>query len=320
MNRRELLGSALAMLCATPRVVALSERNARIGWLELNASADNLGIFEQAMARRGWTRGTTFSLEYRSGEGKPERLASVCADLVRLPVDVIVAPGAAEVLAAKSATKSIPIVMARVDEPVARGLFGSFAQPGRNVTGVASARRELNARLLSLVHELAPRVSRVAVLWDSTDPGHRDTLADLRVAARKVNVSLNAVDVQQYTDVEPAFATIKRQGNKVLVVPWSSMLVPRWIADLALTHGLALASTSPGYVYDGGLIACTDDWNAVFDRVAAFVDKILKGARPTELPVEVSAKFKLIVNAKTARTLKLAIPQSILVHADAVID
>jgi ABC-type uncharacterized transport system substrate-binding protein len=111
----------------------------------------------------------------------------------------------------------------------------------------------------------------VAVLWDSTDSGHHDTLNDLRVAARKINVTVNAVDVQQYTDVEPAFAAIKRQGNKVLVVPSSTMLVPRWIADLALTHGLALASTSPGYVYDGGLIAYTDDWNAVFERVATFV-------------------------------------------------
>jgi putative ABC transport system substrate-binding protein len=141
----------------------------------------------------------------------------------------------------------------------------------------------LNGKLLSLVHELIPGATRVAVLWDSTDSGHHNTLNDLRVAARKLNVTVNAVDVQQYTDVEPAFAAIKRQGNKVLVVPSSTMLVPRWIADLALTHGLALASTSPGYVYDGGLIAYTDDWNAVFERVATFVDRILKGAKPADL-------------------------------------
>ena len=246
-------------------------------------------------------------------------MAAVATELIRVPVDVIVAPGTQEALAAKNATKSVPIVMAGVDDPVARGLVASLARPGRNITGIASARRELSGKLLSLARELAPGSSRVAVLWDSTDPDHRVILGDLRAAAKTSNVSLSAVEVQQYTDVEPAFATIKRQGSKILLVPPSSMLVPRWIADLALTHGLALASTSPGYAYEGGLMAYTDDWNAVFERVATFVDRILKGAKPEDLPVELPAKFKLIVNAKTARSLKLTIPQSILARADAVI-
>lgn len=319
MNRREFLGSALGTLCISSSVGAQSDRNPRIGWLDLNSTAENIGIFEQAMARRGWTKGTTFGLDYRGGEGKLERLASVSVELVRLPVDVIVAPGTSEALAARNATKTVPIVMARVDDPVARGLVSSFARPGRNVTGVASARQELNGKLLSLVHELAPSAPRVAVLWDSTDSGHQSMLNDLRAAARKINVSLNAVDVQQYTDVEPAFAAMKRQGIKVLAVPSSTMLVPRWIADLALTHGLALASTSPGYVYEGGLIAYTDDWNAVFERVATFVDRILKGAKPADLPVEIPAKFRLIVNLKTARALKVTVPQSIIARADAVV-
>jgi putative ABC transport system substrate-binding protein len=320
VNRREFLGGALGTLCVPSVVVAQADRTRRIGWLDFSSSAENLGIFEQAMAGRGWTKGKAFSLDYRGGEGKIERLAAVTTELIRLPVDVIVAPGTPEALAARNATKTVPIVMAGVDDPVARGLVASLARPGRNITGVASARRELSGKLLSLVRELAPGSTRVAVLWDSTDPDHRVILGDLRAAAQTINVSLDAVEVQRYTDVEPAFAAIKRQGSKILVVPSSSMLVPRWIADLALAHGLALASTSPGYAYEGGLMAYTDDWNAVFERVAMFVDKVLKGAKPEDLPVELPAKFKLIVNAKTARALKLTIPQSIVLRADAVIE
>ena len=272
------------------------------------------------MAGLGWINGKTYSVEYRRGDGRIERLASAAAELARLPADVIVAPGTAEALAAKSATRTVPIVIAGVDEPVARGLVASLARPGRNITGVAGARRDLCAKLLARIREVIPGSARVAVLSDPTDPDHRILLGDLRVAARTLTMSLNSVEVQQYTEVEPAFATMKRQGNKALIVPPSTMLVPRWIADLALTHGLALASTSPAYAYEGGLIAYSYDWNAVYERVAAFVDKILKGAKPDELAVELPAKFKLIVNARTARALKLGGAQSILARADAVIE
>jgi putative ABC transport system substrate-binding protein len=318
VNRRDFLGASAAAWVPS-RALAQGDRTRRIGWVDFSSSAANLGIFEQSMAGRGWIKGKTFSLDYRGGEGKVERLATVTAELIRLPADVIVAPGTPEALAAKSATKIIPIVMAGVDDPVARGLVASLARPGRNITGVAGARRAMNDGLLSLIHELAPRTPRVAVLWVSTDPDHRLVLGELRVAARKINATLNAVEVQEYTDVEPAFATIKRQGSKIVVVPPSTMLVPRWIADLALTHGLALVSTAPGYAYEGGLLAYTYDRNAVFERVATFVDTILRGAKPEDLPVELPAKFKLIVNRKTARALKLGIPQSILDRADAVI-
>jgi len=320
MNRREFLGPALATLCLPAATLAQSDRTRRIGWLDFGSSAENLGVFERAMTGRGWIKGKTFSVEYRRGEGRIERLASVAAELVRLPVDVIVAPGTTEALAAKSATQTVPIVIAGVDDPVARGLVASLARPGRNVTGVAGARRELRATLLSLVREAIPGASRVAVLSDPTDPDHRVVLAELRAAARTLKMTLNSAEVLQYTDVEPAFATMKRQGNKALIVPPSTMLVPRWIADLALAHGLALASISPAYAYEGGLIACTNDWNAVYERVATFADRILKGAKPGELAVEVPAKFRLIVNAKTARALKLGSAQSILARADAVIE
>jgi putative ABC transport system substrate-binding protein len=321
VNRREFIATVLSTVC-TPFAVEAQQTGKvhRIGWLDYSSSAENLGIFAQAMGARGWIQGRTFSIEYRGGEGKIERLTTAAAELVRLPVDVIVAPGTSEALAAKKATGSIPIVMTGADDPVERGLVASLARPGGNITGLASARKELSGKLLSLLRELIPRASSVAVLWDSTDPDHRVILGHFQVAARTLGVSLNSVQVQRYTEVEPAFAAIKKQGNQVLIVPLSSMLVPRWIADLALKYGLPLTSTSPGYAYEGGLMAFTDDWNAVFDRAATFVDRILKGAKPADLPVELPTKFKLIVNAKTAQTLGLKIPPSIMLRADSVIE
>ena len=321
MNRRGTLVTLLALGVA-PRIVGAQQpgKTYRVGWLDYSSSAENLGIFVQAMGERGWLEGKTFKVEYRGGEGKTEHLSKMAVELVRLPVDVIVAPGTREAIAAKKATGSIPIVMMGVDDPVESGLVASLARPGGNVTGLASARRELSGKLLSLLREFFPRASSVAVLWDSTNPELQVTVGYLQVAARTLGVSLNSVPVQRYTEVEPAFAAIKKQGSQLLIVPLSSMLVPAWIADLALKYKLALASTSAGYAYEGGLLAYTDDWNAAFNRVAILVDRILKGAKPVDLPVEFPAKFKLIVNVKTAQALGFAIPPLIMLQVDHIIE
>jgi ABC-type uncharacterized transport system substrate-binding protein len=320
VNRREFI-AAIGTACIPSTVGAqLTGKLYRVGWLDYSSSAENLGIFVQAMSGRGWVQGKTFGLEYRGGEGKSERLAAVATELARLPVDVIVAPGTFETLAARKATDAIPIVMTGVDDPVEHGFVVSLGRPGGNITGLANAGRELNGKLLSLFRELVPRASRVAVLLDVTEPDNKVTLGQLQAAAKTLGLALNAVLVQRYSEIEPAFGAIKKQGNQLLVVPPSSMLVPRWIADLALRNGLPLASTSPGYAYEGGLMAYSDDWNAVFDRVATFVDRILKGVKPADLPVELPAKFRLIVNAKTAQSLGLTIPSSIMIRADAVIE
>jgi putative ABC transport system substrate-binding protein len=210
--------------------------------------------------------------------------------------------------------------MTGVDDPVERGLIGSLARPGGNITGVSNIAGELSEKLVSLLRELLPRASRVAVLWDSSHPDHRAILKHLQLATGKLGMSLDSTPVQRHIEVEPTLTEIKKQGAHVLIVLSSSMLVPGWIADVSLKHRRPLASTSPGYVYEGGLIAYTDDWNAVFDRAAAYVDKILKGAKPADLPVERPTKFKLIVNAKTAQTLGLTIPASILLRADHIIE
>jgi len=308
------------MLCIGAEALAQADRARRIGWLDFSSSTKNLETFEQAMAALGWTKGKDFTVDYRGGEGRSARAAILAAELVRLPVDVIVAAGTPEALAARDATKTIPIVMAGVEDPVIQKLVVSLARPGRNITGVASSRRALDEKVLSLVRQLGPPASRLAILIDPTDPEHRVIVGNLRAAARTMKLSPNVVEVQQYLEVEPAFAAMKRQGSKVLVVPPSSMFVPRWIADLSVTHGLALVSTSPAYVYEGGVLACSDDRSAVFARAATYVDRILKGAKPGDLPVEVPAKCKLTVNRKAAQALKLTLPQSILLEADVVID
>ena len=321
MDRRGTLVTLLALGVA-PRIVGAQQpgKTYRVGWLDYSSSAENLGIFAQAMGERGWLEGKTFKVEYRGGEGKTEQLSKMAVELARLPVDVIVAPGTREAIAAKKATDSIPIVMNGVDDPVESGLVVSLGRPGGNVTGLASARRELSEKLLSLLREFSPRASSVAVLWDSTNPEIQVTLGYLQIAARTLGVSLNSMPVQRHTEVEPAFAAIKKQGSELIIVPLSSMLVPGWIADLALKYKLGLASTSAGYAYEGGLLAYTDDWNAVFDRVAILVDRILKGAKPIDIPVEFPAKFKLIVNVKTAQALGFAIPPSIMLQVDHIIE
>jgi putative ABC transport system substrate-binding protein len=321
MRRRELIAAVLASACAPLNLTAQPvAKPHRIGWLDYSSAAENLGIFVQAMTALGWQEGKTFRIEYRGGEGRGEHLSAVAAELVRLPADLIVAPGTPEAVAARKATNVIPIVMAGVDDPVDRGLVASLARPGGNVTGLANARRELSGKLLSLLREIFPRATSVAVLWDSTDPESRVILGYIQAAAKTLGVTVNALQVQRYAEVEPAFAAIKKKGNPMMIAPPSSMLNSKWVADLALSQGLALASIAPGYAYDGGLIAFTDDWRAVFDRVAAFVDKILKGGKPADLPVELPTRFKLIINGKTARTLGVAIPQSITLRADHVVE
>ena len=174
MRRRELLAAALASACMPFDLGAQpATKLHRIGWLDYSSAAENLGIFVQAMTALGWQEGKTFRIEYRGGEGRGEHLSAVAAELVRLPADLIVAPGTPEAVAARKATNVIPIVMAGVDDPVDRGLVASLARPGGNVTGLAHARRELSGKLLSLLREIFPRATSVAVLWDSTDPESR---------------------------------------------------------------------------------------------------------------------------------------------------
>jgi putative ABC transport system substrate-binding protein len=319
--RRRTFAAALGIACLPAGLRAQPQsRLYRVGWLDYSSSAENLGVFAQAMGARGWVDGKSFRIDYRGGEGRAERLAAVAAELAKAPVDIIVAPGPPEAHAARKATATVPIVMSAVDDPVAAGLVASLARPGGNVTGLASARRELSAKLLALLRELLPRATSAAMLYDADDADHKVILAHLQGAAKASGIALHPVPVSRAADIEPAFAGIRKQGNGMVIVSASALLVPRWIADLALKNGLPLASVSPAYVYEGGLIALSDDWNAVYERVATYVDRILRGAKPADLPVELPTKFKLVINARSAQQLGLALSPAVLVRADHVIE
>jgi putative tryptophan/tyrosine transport system substrate-binding protein len=320
--RRCLLGAFAGGWIGSPGLTGAqpAAKLSRIGWLDFSSSAENLGVFVQSVKARGWVDGKTFKLEYRGANGQAVQLAAAAAELVRLPADVIVVPGSVEAVAARKATSTTPLVMAGIDDPVGLGLIETLARPGGNVTGLATARGELSAKLLSLLREQFPRATTGAVLWDSTDPDHRYIVGHLQSAARALSLGLNLSQVRHHSEVEPAFAAIKKQGNQLLVIPPSAMLVPRWVADLALKHGLPLASTSPAYAYEGGLMAYSADWQTVFAQVAGFVDRILKGEKPAGLPVELPTRYKLVINARTAQALGVAIAPGILLRADHVVE
>jgi putative ABC transport system substrate-binding protein len=298
----------------------------RIGWLDHTSFEANLSTFAQALGELGWVKGKTFIVDYRGGEGKVERLPGLAAELARLPADVIVAPGIPEALAAKKATGTIPIVILDVADPVGSGLVSSLARPGGNVTGLTNINAELSGKLVALLKEAVPKATRVAVLWEPTDPDRRAIFENLRSAARAVGVTLQSVEVRRHTEIEPGFSTMKRQRAEALIVLGSTMLVPQWIADLALRHRLPLAAIGgpvlPGsaYTWSGGLMSYEQNREAVYARAAALVDRVLKGTKPADLPVEQPTKFEFVINTRTAKALGLTIPPSIRIQAEHVIE
>lgn len=258
--------------------------------------------------------------EARSADGKPERLAALAAELVRLKVDVIVTSGAPAHPAARRATATIPIVMATGSDPVGLGLVASLARPGGNVTGITSLNRELSAKRLELARELAPGASRLAILASSfatVDPYIRDTQA----AAPALGVRLQVVRVGTPTDLDGAFATIaSERPAALLVVPGPMFFAERRrLAELAVKHRLPTVYSLREHAEAGGLIAYGARLTELFRRAAGYVDKILKGAKPGELPIEQPTTFELVVNQRTAKQLGLTIPSSLLARADQII-
>lgn len=313
--RRRALFATAAWIAAAPLRAQTAAAPKRVGWLDFASAAENLGVFRKMMRSRGWSD-EKWRLEYRGAGGIAAELEAAALALVRLPCDVMVAPGSLEAVAARKASKTVPIVFAGVDDPVGLGLVESLARPRGNVTGLAAARVELSGKVLSLLREQFPRAASGAVLTDAGDADHRRIVDHLQAAARTLQLALNVVSVKAHTDVEPAIAAMRKQGNQLLVVMPSAMLVPRWVADLALKYALPLASTSPAYAYEGGLMSYSADWHTVFAQLASFVDRILKGDKPGELPVELPTKYRLVVNAKTAQSLGVAIAPAVQLRAD----
>jgi len=299
----------------------------RIGYLtvDLAANPDLHEAFHQGLRDLGYVEARNLVIEYRDGKGKFERLPALAAELVALKVDVIVAPGTPHALAAQQATRTIPIVLTGAGDPVASGLVSSLARPGGNVTGLSMLTPELVGKRLELLKQAVPGVSRVAVLWQPGDYGERtekDILKEAEVTARALGVRLQVVEARGPQDFDRAFSDMTRARAGALIVLGSSMFFTerRRLVDLTAKHRLPGVYSARDSVDVGGLMSYGANLADMFRRAATYVDKILKGAKPGDLPVEQPTNFELVINLKTAKALGLTIPQSLLLRADQVIE
>jgi putative ABC transport system substrate-binding protein len=286
-----------------------------------SAVAARIEAFRQGLRELGYTEGKNIFIEWRSSEGKIERRNEIAAELVRLKVDVIVSAGPTVTRVVREATSTIPIVMGQDTDPVGSGFVASLARPGGNITGLAALAPEMSGKQLDLMKEIIPKLSRVAVIGNSTNPGDAQALRETVLAAGSVEVYLRYLDVLDPKDIETAFRSAAKGRADAVVVLGNPILNAhrKEIADLAAKHRLPATYARPEFVEAGGLIYYGTNYNDLFRRAAIYVDKILKGAKPADLPVEQPTKFEFIVNLKAAKQIGLTIPPNVLARADKVI-
>ncbi len=278
--------------------------------------------FRQGLRELGYVEGKNIVIELRSAEGKLDRLPALAAELVRLKVDVIVTGGPTATRAAKEATSTIPIVMAQDTDPVGNGFVASLARPGGNITGLSTFAPELSGKRLELLKETIPKLSRVAVFGTSTYPGNAQSLKEVELAAKAFGVKLQYLDVLSPKDIETAFqAAGKGRADAVLMMVSGAIARDHRteIIELAVKNRLPVIYEGGHYVEAGGLMTYGVNFNDLDRRAATYVDKILKGAKPADLPVEQPIKFEFIVNLKAAKQIGVTIPPNVLVRADRVI-
>jgi putative ABC transport system substrate-binding protein len=329
MDRRGFIGALAGGLLAAPLAAEAqpAPRNARIGYLATNlATTPHLqDAFRQGLRDLGYVEGRNLVIEYRSAEGKSDRLAVLAAELVALNIDVIVAPGTPQALAAKQATRTLPIVFATAADPVGSGLVTSLARPGGNVTGLSILAPALVGKRLELLTQALPGVSRVAVLWQPGGHDERtdnDILKEAGVAARVLGVRLQFVEVRGPADFDRAFSDMTRARAGALTVLTGIMFLNerRRLVDLTAKNRLPAVYGGRDFVDAGGLLSYGPNLGDLYRRAATYVDNILKGAKPGDLPVEQPTKFELVINLKTAKALGLMIPPSLLQRADQVVE
>jgi ABC-type uncharacterized transport system substrate-binding protein len=318
-----LLATVL-LTTAPPTQAQQPARFHQIGYLSTDSPstiAARIEAFRQGLRELGYVEGKNIVIEWRFAEGKADRLPGLAAELVRLKVDAIVTSGPAATRAAKQATVTIPIVTAQDPDPVGNGLVASLARPGGNITGLSTLAPEIDGKKLELLKDIVPRLSRVAVLASSTTPGNAQALKETELAARALGVQLQFLDVLSPKTIETAFrAAAKGRADALLVLQ-----SPVFVNERTQLAGLAVKSRLPTiydrreFVDDGGLICYGTNFTDLSRRAATYVDKILKGAKPAELPVEQPTKFELIINLKAAKQIGLTIPPNVLARADRVI-
>ena len=303
-----------------------ADKIARVGFLggaSGQVAPELWEAFRQGLGERGWVAGQNIVIEERSSEGKVERFTMLAAELVRLNVDVIVAPNPWAASAAKHASATIPIVMIVVDDPVQAGLVRSLARPGGNVTGLTAAvdAADIIGKQLELLIQTVPNLSRVALLRDPTHPFAVSSVGEAERAARPLRVHVHAVDVRGPDDFENAFAAMRKdRTGAILVTPRMSLGHRHQLAALAAKHRLPAIFGFRQWVEAGGLMAYGPDFADLMRRAGTYVDKILRGANPRDLPVEQPTKFELVINLKAAKALGLTFPASVLARADQVIE
>ena len=296
----------------------------RIGYLNtatLAGLAERIEAFRQGLRELGYVEGKNIDIEWRHAEGKLDRLPALAAELVRLKVDVIITTGPTTTRPAKKATSTIPIVMAQDTDPVGNGFIASLARPGGNITGLSSLAPELSGKRLELLKETVPGLARVAVLWASTTPGSAQALKEMELAAGTLGVKLQSLDVLGPQDIETAFrAASKGRADAVLVMSSGVAAANRKeITELTIKSRLPAIYFRAEFVEGGGLMSYGASFTDMDRRAATYVDKILKGRTPADLPVEQPTKFEFIVNLKAAKQIGLTIPPNVLVRADRVI-
>jgi putative ABC transport system substrate-binding protein len=276
--------------------------------------------FVQRLRELGWTEGRTVAIEYRWGEGRNERFAELAAEFVRLKVDVIVTAGTANVIAAKQATSVIPIVFSAGD-PVGTGLIGSLARPGGNVTGLSTLATDLAGKRLELLREVVPSLSRVAVITNAGNPQAVLEMREVQASARTLGLEVVTPEIRRAEDIAPAFEALEGRADALLVVFDALVSTNRIrIGTLALGARLPTMHGNRDNVEVGGLMSYGPNLPDLWRRAGDYVDKILRGAKPADIPVEQPTKFDLVVNLITARALRLAVPPSLLARADEVIE
>jgi putative ABC transport system substrate-binding protein len=298
----------------------------RIGVLSpFSPSPGSHSTFEalaQGLRELGWVDGQNIAIEYRGTEGDLTRLPDLAAELVRLKVDVIVAPTTAAALAAKNATRSMPIVMVYIADPVGAGLVASLGRPGGNITGLSWGGIELSSKQLELLKETVPRLSKLAVLTNPASQFHRQVVKDVETSARTLGLHLQILEVRGPAEFDTAFSTMRRLRADAVLIPGDPMFNfhRTRLADLAAANRLPAMYGQRDNVEAGGLMSYSPSLREAHRQAATFVDKILKGAKPADLPVEQPTKLELVINLKTAKALGLTIPQTLVLRADQLIE
>jgi len=324
--RKIIIYFALSAMLLAPCLSVEAQQPARvpkIGWLATRSTASGTGLdrLRRHLRALGYIEGKNIAFEFRSADDKLDRLPALADELIHLRVDVLVTPSTAEALVAKNATRTIPIICLNVGDAVALGLVASLARPGGNITGLTNITAVLAGKRLELLKETVPKISRVAVLWYPQDPGSTPQWKESQLAARELSLQLHSMEVTSTDKYESAFEDALKARSSAVAVTQGPLTISnqKRIADLAIKNRLPMMTTRADLVESGGLMSYGPDRDESYRRAASMIDKILKGTKPADIPVEQPMKFELFINLKTAKQIGLTIPPQLLARAQKVI-